>query len=110
MSGTPANVAMFAIANSTWTTVGDSSQIGGEVTALVVNNANSSSIFAAGPKSSGSFLSFWDGTKWSDVDSKDTFYIFLVYLTSSSRFLFPRLQLDSSAALTGAIAGGSYCK
>ena len=46
--GTGANVAEFAVPNSTWTVVGDSSGLPGPVTALAVNDGNSSSIFAAG--------------------------------------------------------------
>lgn len=46
--GTPANVAEFAIANQTWSAVGDSAQLPGPVTAMEVNNGNTSSIFAAG--------------------------------------------------------------
>ena len=46
--GTGANVAEYAIANSTWSAVGSSSQLRGPVTALEVNNGNASSIFAAG--------------------------------------------------------------
>jgi hypothetical protein len=46
--GTAANVAEFLIANTTWAAVGDSSQLPGPVTAMEVNDGNSSSIFAAG--------------------------------------------------------------
>lgn len=46
--GTGANVAEYAIANSTWSAVGDSTQLPGPVTVIEVNNGNFSSIFAAG--------------------------------------------------------------
>lgn len=46
--GTVANVAQYAIANSTWTAVGGANALPGTVTALEVNDGNSSSIFAAG--------------------------------------------------------------
>ena len=46
--GTPANVAMFAFDNSTWSAVGTGSDLPGPVTAVTVDNRNSSSIFAAG--------------------------------------------------------------
>ena len=46
--GTGANVAEFTIANSTWAAVGSSSQLPGPVTAMEVDDGNSSSIFAAG--------------------------------------------------------------
>lgn len=46
--GTGANVAEFAIANSTWSAVGNGSELPGPVTAMEVNDGNSSSVFAAG--------------------------------------------------------------
>lgn len=45
---TPANVAQFNLANSTWSSVGVGSDIPGPVTAVEVNAGNDSSIFAAG--------------------------------------------------------------
>ena len=45
---TPATVAAFSISNNTWSAVGSSSQLPGPVTAIGVNDGNSSSIFAAG--------------------------------------------------------------
>ncbi|KAL5528412.1 hypothetical protein ACEPAF_7548 [Sanghuangporus sanghuang] len=69
--GTPANVAMFAFDNSTWSAVGSGSDLPGPVTAVTVDDGNSSSIFAAGKSSSGSspFLSFWNGVTWTTIDS-----------------------------------------
>ena len=46
--GTPANVALYAVPNSTWTPVGDAKSIPGPVGAVEVNNGNASSVFAAG--------------------------------------------------------------
>ena len=39
---------MFSFANSTWVPVGSGADIPGPVTAVTVDNGNSSSIFAAG--------------------------------------------------------------
>ncbi|KAG8932932.1 hypothetical protein FRC01_011649 [Tulasnella sp. 417] len=61
--GTPANVAMYSLKNSTWTALGTAP---GTVTAVTVNNFNESSIFAAGRTSEGApFLAHWDGNTWS---------------------------------------------
>lgn len=46
--GTGANVAEFSIANSTWSAVGSVNELPGPVTAMEVNDGNSSSVFAAG--------------------------------------------------------------
>lgn len=46
--GTSANVAQYNFDNSTWTAVGGANSVPGPVTAISVNNLNSSSIFAAG--------------------------------------------------------------
>ncbi|KAI0087929.1 cortical protein marker for cell polarity-domain-containing protein [Irpex rosettiformis] len=69
--GTGANVAEYSISNNTWSTVGGSGQLPGPVTAVEVNNGNSSSIFAAGKSTDGtsSFLSFWNGESWNAVGS-----------------------------------------
>ncbi|KZT42478.1 hypothetical protein SISSUDRAFT_1069414 [Sistotremastrum suecicum HHB10207 ss-3] len=66
LNGQTANVAVFSISNSTWTPLGDVSQIPGPVLALEVNNGNSSSIFASGQSTSDNtpFLSFWNGQQW----------------------------------------------
>ena len=66
---TVANVAKYFISNSTWTAVGDANNLPGPVTAVAVNDLNSSSIFAAGRSSdnSSAFLYFWDGQSWSSV-------------------------------------------
>ena len=49
--------------------MGDASSLPGPVTAVAVNDLNSSSIFAAGRSSdnSSAFLYFWDGQSWSSV-------------------------------------------
>ncbi|KIJ67669.1 hypothetical protein HYDPIDRAFT_107140 [Hydnomerulius pinastri MD-312] len=69
--GASANVAQYSFANATWTAIGDSTEIPGPVTAMEVNNGNSSSIFAAGRTADGSspFMVFWDGATWSNVGS-----------------------------------------
>ncbi|KAG7446426.1 uncharacterized protein BT62DRAFT_931867 [Guyanagaster necrorhizus] len=67
---TEANVALFSFSNSSWATVGSGDDIPGPVTALEVNSANSSSIFAAGKTSDGaSFLTFWNGQTWNTLSS-----------------------------------------
>ncbi|KAJ4468223.1 cortical protein marker for cell polarity-domain-containing protein [Lentinula aciculospora] len=74
--GTEANVAQLSFSNMTWAAVGSGSDIPGPVTALEVNNANASSIFAAGKTSDNTtFLSFFDGQNWTTLAStlqKDT--------------------------------------
>lgn len=69
--GTPSNVAAFTISNNTWSAIGLSTDLPGPVTAMEVNDGNSSSIFAAGQSTDGSssFLSFWNGRSWSSVGS-----------------------------------------
>ena len=47
-SGVPANVAMFSFENATWTAVGSGADLPGPVTAVTLDNGNSSSVFAAG--------------------------------------------------------------
>lgn len=68
---TAANVAQYTFSNTSWAAVGNGEDIPGPVTAVEVNDGNSSSIFAAGRSSDGSssFLSFWNGAKWSNVGS-----------------------------------------
>ncbi|KAH7888779.1 cortical protein marker for cell polarity-domain-containing protein [Phlebopus sp. FC_14] len=70
-SGTSVNVALYSFANASWTAIGDSTEVPGPVTAVEVNNGNSSSIFAAGRTSDGSspFMVFWDGVSWSNIGS-----------------------------------------
>lgn len=46
--GNPTSVARFDLVNSTWTTLGSSSDVPGPVTAVEVNGGNINSIFAAG--------------------------------------------------------------
>lgn len=46
--GAPANVATFAFSNNSWAAVGDGNELPGPVTALAVDNQNTSSVFAAG--------------------------------------------------------------
>jgi len=61
---------LYTISNSTWQAVGLGADIPGPVEALEVNNGNSSKIFAAGRTSDGtSFLSYWNGVKWSTLGS-----------------------------------------
>lgn len=60
------NVAQYAFANSSWTSVG--TDLPGPVTAIELNNGNSSSLFAAGSEESGApFIAFWDGSNWSTL-------------------------------------------
>lgn len=44
----PANVAMFSFANSTWSAVGQGNDLPGPVTAVTVDNGNATSVFAGG--------------------------------------------------------------
>ncbi|KAI6121611.1 cortical protein marker for cell polarity-domain-containing protein [Pisolithus sp. B1] len=68
-NGTTTSVAQYSFSNATWTAVGNPTDIPGPVTALEVNDGNSSSIFAAGRTTDGSssFMVFWDGISWSDI-------------------------------------------
>ncbi|KZT19900.1 hypothetical protein NEOLEDRAFT_1076882 [Neolentinus lepideus HHB14362 ss-1] len=68
---TSANVAQYTFSNTSWAAVGNGADIPGPVTAVEVDNGNSSSIFAAGRSSDGSssFLSFWNGAQWTTVGS-----------------------------------------
>ncbi|KDQ21696.1 hypothetical protein BOTBODRAFT_99589 [Botryobasidium botryosum FD-172 SS1] len=67
--GTPANVAMYSSSNSTWTAIGSGADIPGPVTAIAVDNLNSSSIFAAGRSADGSapFFLHWNGIGWTSM-------------------------------------------
>ncbi|KAJ1304739.1 hypothetical protein OPQ81_005877 [Rhizoctonia solani] len=67
--GTAANVAQYSFDNFTWISVGGGNGIPGPVTALSVDNLNSSSIFAAGRTSDGSapFLIHWNGQQWTTL-------------------------------------------
>ncbi|KAH9949614.1 cortical protein marker for cell polarity-domain-containing protein [Amylocystis lapponica] len=69
--GTQANVATYSLPNATWESLGSGSDLPGPVTAVAVNDGNSSSVFAAGRSSDGSssFLYFWNGQTWSSVGS-----------------------------------------
>ncbi|KAL4078498.1 cortical protein marker for cell polarity-domain-containing protein [Scleroderma yunnanense] len=68
-SGVTANVAQYSFSNATWTAIGNPADIPGPVTAVEVNDGNSSSIFAAGRTSDGSlpFMLFWNGVSWSNI-------------------------------------------
>jgi len=67
---TEANVAQLTLSNMTWAAVGSGSDIPGPVTAVEVNGANSSSIFAAGKTTdNATFLSFFDGQNWTTLAS-----------------------------------------
>ncbi|KAF8622348.1 hypothetical protein AX15_007080 [Amanita polypyramis BW_CC] len=69
--GTITNVAQYSLNNETWTSIGSGSDLPGPVTAVEVNDGNVRSIFAAGRSndSSTSFLSFWNGQKWTSLES-----------------------------------------
>ncbi|KZV86588.1 hypothetical protein EXIGLDRAFT_774480 [Exidia glandulosa HHB12029] len=69
--GTASNVASYSVPNTTWTAVGGGQGIPGPVTALEVNNANVSSIFAAGKATDGSsaFLLHYDGSSWKPIST-----------------------------------------
>ncbi|KAJ3999992.1 cortical protein marker for cell polarity-domain-containing protein [Lentinula boryana] len=73
---TEANVAQLTLSNMSWAAVGSGSDIPGPVTALEVNDANASSIFAAGKTSDNTtFLTFFNGQNWTTLAStlqKDT--------------------------------------
>ncbi|KAK7448842.1 hypothetical protein VKT23_013571 [Stygiomarasmius scandens] len=65
-----ANVVQFAFGNSSWSAVGDGSDIPGPVTALEVNDLNTNSIFAAGRTTDGNtFLTFFNGANWTQLAS-----------------------------------------
>jgi hypothetical protein len=123
---TEANVAQLALANMTWAAVGSGSDIPGPVTALEVNDANASSIFAAGKTSDNTtFLSFFDGHNWTALAStlqKDTVISQLTMvplqtthasnsIIESDRMLMISGLLDSSAfgnASTALFDGASF--
>ncbi|KAK7035276.1 hypothetical protein VNI00_012043 [Paramarasmius palmivorus] len=68
--GAVANVAQMSFSNSSWAAVGPASDLPGPVTALEINNGNTSSIFAAGKSSDGaSFLSHYNGANWTTLAS-----------------------------------------
>ncbi|KAH9485308.1 Squalestatin S1 biosynthesis cluster protein L1 [Psilocybe cubensis] len=68
---TASNVVQYSLQNATWSAIGSGSDIPGPISAVGVNSGNASSIFAAGKSTDGSssFLSFWDGNKWSTLGS-----------------------------------------
>lgn len=68
---TAANVAQFSFENATWAAVGSGADIPGPLSAIEINNGNASSLFAAGKSSDGSssFLTAWNGLKWSTLGS-----------------------------------------
>lgn len=67
---TTSNVAEYSLANSTWTAPGGGQGIPGSVSALEVNNGNSSSIFAAGQLADGTpFLVFYNGHFWQTLSA-----------------------------------------
>ncbi|KAG9316516.1 cortical protein marker for cell polarity-domain-containing protein [Chiua virens] len=67
--GTSANVAQYSFANNSWSAIGNPTVIPGPVTAVEVNDGNSSSVFAAGRTNDGSssFMIYWDGVAWFDI-------------------------------------------
>ncbi|EJD52524.1 hypothetical protein AURDEDRAFT_111189 [Auricularia subglabra TFB-10046 SS5] len=68
---TASNVASFSVPNTTWSAVGGGQGIPGPVTALEVNNGNSSSVFAAGRSTDGAstFFIHFDGASWKTLSS-----------------------------------------
>ncbi|KAI3615164.1 cellular morphogenesis protein [Moniliophthora roreri] len=67
---TVANVAQMSFSNLSWAAVGPASELPGPVTALEINNGNTSSIFAAGKSSDGtSFLTHYNGVNWTPLGS-----------------------------------------
>ncbi|KAG8906921.1 hypothetical protein FRB99_005695 [Tulasnella sp. 403] len=69
--GTPANVAIYNLGNSTWKSLGPTP---GPVTAVGVNNQNASNIWAAGRSADGStpFLIHWNGQAWTQQQTSWT--------------------------------------
>ncbi|KZT63770.1 hypothetical protein DAEQUDRAFT_679788 [Daedalea quercina L-15889] len=111
---TAANVALYSISNSTWTALGDADGLPGPVTAVAVNDYNTSSIFAAGRSSdnSSAFLYFWDGQSWSSVGSTldavtDVTQLVMVPLqnTHTSNAV---IQDDRVLMISGALADSSW--
>ncbi|KAG6862277.1 hypothetical protein C0995_015974 [Termitomyces sp. Mi166 len=68
---TVSNVVQFTFSNNTWVALGSTGELPGPVSAIEVNNGNISSVFAAGRSTDGSssFLSFWNGSKWTTLGS-----------------------------------------
>jgi hypothetical protein len=114
LDGSTTNVAQYNFANSTWAAIGNSAEIPGPVTAVTVNNGNSSSIFAAGRTNDGSspFMMFWDGISWSSVGSS------LQGSTNISQLLMVPLlnthsansiiESDRMLMITGALSDSSF--
>ncbi|KAG2148328.1 cortical protein marker for cell polarity-domain-containing protein [Suillus cothurnatus] len=114
LDGSTTNVAQYNFANSTWAAIGNSAEIPGPVTAVTVNNGNSSSIFAAGRTNDGSspFMMFWDGISWSSVGSS------LQGTTNISQLLMVPLlnthsansiiESDRMLMITGALSDSSF--
>ncbi|KAH8995626.1 cortical protein marker for cell polarity-domain-containing protein [Lactarius akahatsu] len=65
------NVLQFTFNNASWSTLGDGANLPGPVTAITVNDGNSSSIFAAGRSVDGSssYLVTWNGHVWTSQGS-----------------------------------------
>ncbi|KAH9978864.1 cortical protein marker for cell polarity-domain-containing protein [Lactifluus volemus] len=61
----------FTFSNASWSIMGNGANLPGPVTAVTVNNGNTSSIFAAGRSTDGSssFLAAWNGHTWSSQGS-----------------------------------------
>ncbi|KAH9831218.1 cortical protein marker for cell polarity-domain-containing protein [Rhodofomes roseus] len=111
---TAANVALYSVSNSTWTALGEASSLPGPVTAVAVNDYNTSSIFAAGRASdnTSSFLYFWDGQSWSSVGSSldaatDVTQLVMVPLqnTHTSNAV---IQSDRVLMMSGALTDSSF--
>ncbi|KAG6891721.1 hypothetical protein C0992_006141 [Termitomyces sp. T32_za158] len=68
---TVSNVVGYSFSNNTWAALGTVEELPGPVSAIEVNNGNVSSVFAAGRSTNGSssFLSFWNGVKWTTLGS-----------------------------------------
>ncbi|KAH9045084.1 cortical protein marker for cell polarity-domain-containing protein [Lactarius hengduanensis] len=62
---------LFTFNNASWSTLGDGADLPGPVTAITVNDGNSSSIFAAGRSVDGSssYLVTWNGHVWTSQGS-----------------------------------------
>lgn len=108
------NVAIFSFGNNTWTKLGKDGDLPGPVTAAEVNDGNSSSIFVTGKSTDGtqSYLSYWNGFNWTQLQSDfgsntniSQLTMVPVIDTHKSNGL---IQSDRMLLLSGALSSSSF--
>ncbi|KAG9120020.1 hypothetical protein FRC07_004660, partial [Ceratobasidium sp. 392] len=112
--GTSAYVAQYSFDNNTWSAVGPATGIPGPVTAISVDNLNSSSIFVAGRASDGSapFLTHWNGVQWSAISTSFSGSTEVTQLTmvplSSPHDSNSVLENNRALFMSGSLASDSF--